>query len=281
MALLSCYDRLTATVVVRRSSCSQWVLYPFCATGICDTHYHWSNRSRRRSVWTSTYDDGISHPEFQSNVPILTSDDLITTDATTLETTIETTLETTMETTAETTMETTKLTTEPAVQSTIEETTTTTEQVTTEVTSPESTAAADHPAPCDSTTLVSNCLNLKIIFPLIILTTLLHLYLSYDPFTPKFFPSDRVRTENRSHWVLLIGFIINPFKIWAVWTGHIKLNAKHSKIIEFFNYFGLVGRRWRNWVEIIEYQLFFRIFERVSQKQFLRLLFLRLPLREI
>ena len=24
---------------VLRSSCSQWVLYPFCPTGICDTHY--------------------------------------------------------------------------------------------------------------------------------------------------------------------------------------------------------------------------------------------------
>ena len=42
-------------VDVRRSSRSQWVLYPFCMTGICDTHYRWSNCSGRRSVWTSTY----------------------------------------------------------------------------------------------------------------------------------------------------------------------------------------------------------------------------------
>ena len=34
---LSCYDGLTATVAVHRSSLSQWVLYPFCMTGICDT----------------------------------------------------------------------------------------------------------------------------------------------------------------------------------------------------------------------------------------------------
>ena len=34
---LSCFDGLTATVDVRRSSRSQWVLYPFCATVICNT----------------------------------------------------------------------------------------------------------------------------------------------------------------------------------------------------------------------------------------------------
>ena len=29
----------TVTGGVRRSSCTQWVLYLFCAAGICDTHY--------------------------------------------------------------------------------------------------------------------------------------------------------------------------------------------------------------------------------------------------
>ena len=41
--------------MVHRSSHSQWVLYPFCATGICNTHYRWFNCSRRRSLWMNTY----------------------------------------------------------------------------------------------------------------------------------------------------------------------------------------------------------------------------------
>ena len=41
------------------SGCSQIQLQsigpvPICATGICDTHYHWSDPSRKRSMWMST-----------------------------------------------------------------------------------------------------------------------------------------------------------------------------------------------------------------------------------
>ena len=54
MALYPAMMGLPVTVDVCRSSGSQWVMYPFCATCICDTHFRWSNRSRRGSVWTRT-----------------------------------------------------------------------------------------------------------------------------------------------------------------------------------------------------------------------------------
>ena len=45
--------RHIGVAVCRRYDRSQWVWYPFCATGICDAHCRWFNRSR--TVWTSTY----------------------------------------------------------------------------------------------------------------------------------------------------------------------------------------------------------------------------------
>ena len=55
------FTTATVTVDVHRCSHSQWVLYPFCATGICGTHCH-SCCSRCRSAWTSTKMKASTHP---------------------------------------------------------------------------------------------------------------------------------------------------------------------------------------------------------------------------